>query len=565
MTEEKKMTGYPSIDKPWMKWYSDETKMAEMPNVSMYQYVFDKNKDYLENIALEYFGKKITYKELFKNIDLLANTLIDMGVKRGSVVTIMSMHTPEMIFCLYALNKIGAIANLIYMTLSENEIIDLVKKTDSRLFMYLEIVGEKVKNIKSKIKIPMISLPLAKSMPFINRLIVGMKKIPQVKGAIPYKQLIKKCKKIEMSEEKDIIDGKQPSVIVYTSGTTGEPKGVVHTNNSLNAVAFQYSIADMSLNHGDTFLNAIPPFLGFGVSVGIHTQLGLGTHGILHIKPEADAVAKCFIKKKPMHMIIGPAFINSIIDVCSGDMSWLKTMAGGGGAVTEEQETKLNNQLKTHNCNVEYIAGYGMTEFGATVCTNMNRCKRERALGIPFSKTNIKVLSVETGDELGYDQTGELCFATPNLMEGYRESDGIEITIDEDGTRWFRTGDLGHVDTDGFVYFDGRLKRIYLTKSEDGTVYKLFPSRIEELLMKHNNVELCGVIAVEDTERINTLVVFVSLKAKEQKSIEHDLWDLLRKELPDHFIPRDILILDKMPITQSGKIDYRELERKYNL
>lgn len=536
-----------------------------MPNVSMYQYVYVNNKDYLKNIALQYFGAKITYRELFENIDKAVSAFSKMGVTKGSVVTIMSMHTPEMIYCLYGLNKLGAVANLIYMTLSENEIAELIEKTNSVLFLYLDVAGAKVRNIEQKVKVPMITLPLAKSMPLVKRLIVGMKKMPRIENCISYNRFIEKGKNSTVSICDEHIDGNLPAVIVYTSGTTGEPKGVVHTNASMNAVAFQYSIADMNINHGDTYLNAIPPFLGFGISVGIHTQLGLGTHGILYIKPEAEAVAECFIKNKPMHMIIGPAFINAVTDVCSGDMSWLKTMAGGGGAVTEEQEFNLNSKLKEHNSDVEYIAGYGMTEFGATVCTNMNRCKRERALGIPFSKTNVKVLDVETGKELGYDQVGELFFSTPNLMLGYKDSNGEEITVDNDGTRWFGTGDLGHIDTDGFVFFDGRLKRIYLTKSDDGTVYKLFPARIEELLMKHNNVDFCGTIVVEDEARLNAPVAFVSLNESvnsNKSDIRNELMQMLKQELPDHFMPKNIVIIDRMPTTQSGKIDYRKLEEE---
>lgn len=318
----------------------------------------------------------------------------------------------------------------------------------------------------------------------------------------------------------------------------------------------------MNLNHGDTFLNAIPPFLGFGISVGMHAQLALGTHGILQIVPEAKAVAKKFIKSKPDHMIIGPAFVTAITEACVGNMSWLKTMAGGGGAISEEQEKELNLRLKNCNSSVEYIAGYGMTEFGATVCTNMNRCNRMRSLGIPFAKTNIKVIDPETQNELKYDETGELCFNTPNMMREYWGSNSVDQFLIIDGIRWLRTGDLGHVDQDGFVFFDGRLKRIHITRGADGVAYKVFPQRVEDAIYQNNKIEFCATIGVEDKERITLLISIVKTKAGEICSQDEIIGDI-KNIIPEYSLPQRVIFVDEMPITQSGKIDYQALMKKY--
>lgn len=560
-TEKQNRTGYPSIDKPWLQYYSEKAYRSEIPTCSMYDYVYHNNVTNLSHTALEYFGKKISYKEFFYHVDRLSRSFYFHGIRKSDVVTIMSMQTPETIYSIYALNRIGAIANVIYMTLTEQDIVSYIEKTNSVLFLYLDRVASKIEAIKDKLSIPTLELPLALSMPLLKSKISQLKAKSRSNGK-EFLNYIKEADRLLTLPDIEV-SADDSAVIVYTSGTTGMPKGVVHTNLSINSVPFQYKNADMSLNSGDTYLNSIPPFLGFGISVGMHTQLSLGMHGILNILPEAKVVAKTFMKKKPMHMIIGPVFVAAIIEQCKGDMSWLVTLAGGGGSVSEEQELTLNRKLKECKSNKFYTSGYGMTEFGATVCTNMNRCNKSRSMGIPFAQTNIKVINSDTCEELTYNETGELCFSTPNMMKGYFGENNEKTFFYADGQKWFKTGDLGHIDEDGFVYFDGRLKRIHIAKSEEGITYKVFPIRVEELLSKQPNVEYCGTIAVDDEEGYSVLISFIQPKDGAVCSAE-ELMNICVDNLPTYSIPKQVIFVDEMPTTQSGKIDYAKLETLLN-
>ena len=554
---EHELTGFPSIDKPWLKYYSEEAIQAELPECTMYDFVYQENQSNLSHMALDYFGKKISYQQFFEKVNEFAKAFQACGIKKDDVVTIMSLHTPETIYSIYALNQLGAIVNLIYMTLNADEILKQTNEADSKAFLYLEITSDKVKKIRSKLKVEqIICLPIWWSIPFPLRQIarVKSKSDKSLEEFLAKGGQEKEIKKVQYQPN-------MPAVIVYTSGTTGDPKGVLHTNDSLNAIAFQYKLTDMGLTANSRVLNAIPPFLGFGIAVGIHTQFVLGLEGILQIDPNADAVAKAMMKKKPEHMITGPAFISAIMKSCKGNMNWLKTLAGGGGAISDEEEKKLNKILAKHHATVKYTVGYGMTELGATVCTNMNRCNRSGSLGIPLPKVNVKIINPETKEELAYGEKGEICFSAPSIMLEYvkdiKETEKV-IWI-ENGEKWIHTGDLGYVQKDGFLYFAGRIKRIYITRGKDGIVYKLFPDRIENVLRKCDSIKQSAVNVVEDEKRVHVARAYIVLE-DDQKCDMNRIADTLRKELPEYAVPGEINIIEKMPVTQSGKVDYRALE-----
>ena len=561
------LTGFPSIDKPWLKYYSEEAIQAELPECTVLQYIKNKNTNNLNGIALNYFGNKITYREFFENIDKVAKAFYAIGIRKGDIVTIASLHTPETIYIIYGLNKIGAVANMVYLTLSANEIIENIKSTDSKAFIYFAMIQEKGRIIEKKFPdIKTIILDVSDSMPWYLKYPYRLKNKKDILGkTYRFKNFLSLGEGVVAKEM--LYTKNAPAVIVYTSETTGIPKGVVLSNDNLNAVAEQYSYTTFNFRMNDIFMDMIPPFLGFGISIGIHLPLALGMESALWIDIEPNKVVQAFNRIKPRHFVSGPVIVKAMLENNIKDMKFLSTFAGGGESLSIEQEKKVNSFLHDKGYGGNYVTGYGMTECCATVCTGMPGIYKEGTLGIPLPKVNVKIVNPKDGQEQKYDEVGEVCFQAPNIMSGYfknpKETDNI-IKTHADNKKWIHTGDLGSVDQEGFLTFHGRIKKIYLTKGSDNNVYKLFPMQIENELIKNEEVLECGTIVVPDQEKIHVAIAFVRVKVGlEKETVRGKVLEFARTHLPEHAIPKKIMLIEKMPYTQSNKIDYKKLEKKY--
>ena len=503
--ENKKLTGYPSIDKPWLKYYSEEAINAPLPECTLWQYLWENNKEYLFQTAITYYGKDITYACIFDEIKKYVASFVKLGIKKGDYVTIMSMQTPETIACIYALNYLGAVCNMVYVTLTQAELVRVLENTNSKALFVLDLDIEKINRIAESVEIPVITLSVNNSMPTVVKVLMGFKgkKTKIHNKVMQYKDFISLGKGETIPEcEKD---ADAIAIIVYTSGTTGEPKGVMLSNRNVNTIALECQVTHCYPNpRGQTFLNAMPPFLGYGIAM-MNLAFCSGIVQIILLSSNPDEIAKAVVKYKPNRIVYGPKLAEALIRNVKGDLSFLMEYAGGGEAISEENEKAINSFLPMHGANIKYTGGYGMSEAASAVCSQQNQIDeyKYRSVGIPYPPTNVKVVDTDTDKELEYNKIGELCFSTPSLMVGYyknKQATDQVIKVDEKGTRWIHTGDLGYVDEDGFIFIKGRMKRIFTTFGSDGSMYKLFPQRIEEFISKMTEVLACGIVVKESPE-----------------------------------------------------------------
>jgi len=563
----KKKTGYPSIDKPWLKYYCEEVINASLPECTMYEYVFNLNQDNLDRTAINYYGKNISYQKFFEDIDYVAGSLENAGVKKGDIVTICMINSPETIALMFALNKIGAVANMIYGVSMPDEIAKYLLDTNSSIVFTLDMFQEKFIEIINKVNIDKIIVAnLTQSMSVANRvgarILKGMKPkdLPKDKRFITWKDFMKNS----IRSTTISCNPEAAAVITYTGGTTGGSKGVMLSNKGVVSNVWQYCKMDLPLKRESKWMMVLPLFIAFGVfSAMIPLSVGMTT--IVRI-PMTDSIASLCKKFKPNHIMYGPAYWEAFADDNENlDLSYLVEPMSGGDTLSINTENKINQYLKSHGSSYPLMNGYGMSELGPAISINCKSAFEERSVGIPLVKTIVSTFDTETGAELKYGEIGEICVHTPSMMMGYinniQETANI-MKIHDDGLMWIHSGDLGYISENGFVHIIGRLKRCMLCIA-NGVQKKVFSLDIEKVLQLHEKVDRCAVVPVPDITLNEAPVAYIIPKKNyADVAFEAELREHCERHLQDVYRPIKYIFIDKFPLTKVGKVDYTTLEKR---
>ncbi|MBE5938794.1 MAG: acyl--CoA ligase [Lachnospiraceae bacterium] len=570
---EKGLTGYPSIDKPWMKYYSKEDKKWSVNKCTMFEYIYEKNKEYLDDTALLYMGKKFTYRILFDNIDTVARAFRSIGIGIGDRVAICSVTTPEIIYSIYGLNKLGATVNLLEPRNNAERIKEYLLMSKCKYMIMLDICYSKIQSILDETnlqKIIVVSPTDSALLTYkIGRFITKKRiEIPFGNKYEKWSCFIRRAEKQERNIETAPYDAKLPAVIVYTGGTTGIPKGAMLSNDAINHIAeFARVSTCIGAERQEDFLGIMPPFIAYGLCCGIHGSLSLGNRMIVIPNFKAENFTKLVLKYKPNHFLGVPSFFEELA-CCNKkiDLKFIKCVIAGGDKMSIETEQKINNFFKKNNSTVRIHKGYGMTEMSSAVVVTTDVCNKEGSVGIPLIGNNVKVIDPETGQELTYGQQGELCISTHSMMMGYldnEEETAKLIEVDRYGEKWVHTGDIAYIDEDGCIFIIDRMKRMIIRP--DG--HNVFPSVIETVLVKHISVESVTVVGMPDKNGASGMwpIAFVVLKEEfidERDKIKAELVELMKQKLPERDKAEEIFFKEFLPLTPIGKVDYQQLEKE---
>lgn len=557
------------IPEPWAKYYTKEELNIKIPDISMYDQVKKSSYLYPNYIAYEYMGRKCNYQNFIKEINAYAKVFTNAGVKHGDIVTIMLPNMPNVLVSLYALNKIGAIANMVHPLSSEEEILFSLTSTKSKHLIMLNTFYTKIENIIDKTDVKEVIFASASDyMPFFLKVgynlsqIGKYKKHPKRDKYLSWKGFYKKYYSTEYIKFPKF--GKDtPAVIIHSGGTSGTPKNVVIQNRAFILGALQEKISMKNLHAGDCCLAIMPNFHGFGLSVLMHTPLALGCYSILIPQFDAKKFDIMFHKKNPSCVLGVPTLYEALMsnnNVKNLDLSNLKYIVSGGDILPKSLENKMNEYLKEHNSLGKITQGYGLSEALAAVCLACDDVNKSGSVGIPLAGNQVKIIDPATRETLKYGDVGEICVHSKAFMQGYLNDESetnTALQVHKDGHVWLHTGDLGYMDEDGFVFYKGRLKRMIVSSG-----YNVYPSHVEEVIESHPAVLQCTVVGVPHPYKQEVPKAFIVLKEGYiAMFVKDDIKAYCKKKLSKYMIPAEFVFRKRLPKTKLGKVDFKSLQK----
>ena len=557
------------IPEPWAKYYTKEELNIKIPDISMYDQVKKSSYLYPNYIAYEYMGRKCNYQNFIKEINAYAKVFTKAGVKHGDIVTIMLPNMPNVLVSLYALNKIGAIANMVHPLSSEEEILFSLTSTKSKHLIMLNTFYTKIENIIDKTDVKEVIFASASDyMTFFLKVgynlsqIGKYKKHPKRDKYLSWKGFYKKYYSTEYIKFPKF--GKDtPAVIIHSGGTSGTPKNVVIQNRAFILGALQEKISMKNLHAGDCCLAIMPNFHGFGLSVLMHTPLALGCYSILIPQFDAKKFDIMFHKKNPSCVLGVPTLYEALMsnnNVKNLDLSNLKYIVSGGDILPKSLENKMNEYLKEHNSLGKITQGYGLSEALAAVCLACDDVNKSGSVGIPLAGNQVKIIDPATRETLKYGDIGEICVHSKAFMQGYLNDESetnTALQVHKDGHVWLHTGDLGYMDDDGFVFYKGRLKRMIVSSG-----YNVYPSHVEEVIESHPAVLQCTVVGVPHPYKQEVPKAFIVLKEGYiAMFVKDDIKAYCKKKLSKYMIPAEFVFRKRLPKTKLGKVDFKSLQK----
>ena len=556
---------------PWKGHTEDIPLHLEYFEGSMFDAVKKAADQYPDYTAFTFMGRGTSYREMIREIEKCARALKTIGVRENDKVTIALPNCPQAIYMFYAVNLVGAIANMVHPLSAEKEIEFYLNESDSVTAITLDQFYHKFENVRSNTKVVNIIIASVKdalSQPLKAGYMLTegrkIKKIPKEAPVIRWNEFMRLSSacfynyKVERKSD-------DPAVILYSGGTTGKTKGIVLTNMNFNALGAQIVATNPMYRPGDKMLSAMPMFHGFGLGVCIHSILQCGGCCILIPRVNPKDYAKQVVKNRCNFIAGVPTLYEAMLRMKSmenADLSCLKGVFSGGDSLSIELKKKFDKFLYDHKAVIQVREGYGTTETVTACCLTPPHMFKEGSIGVPFPDTYIKIVEPDTDRELPYGEEGEILLAGPTVMKEYmKHPDETARTLRHhaDGLTWVYTGDLGTMDDEGFIYFRGRAKRMIISSG-----YNIYPGQLENILDAHELVQMSCVIGVPDPYRMQKVKAFVKLVAGVPANDEtkETLLAYCRKNIAKFAMPYDIEFRDDMPKTLVGKVAYRQLEEE---
>lgn len=561
------------IEGAWKKHLNSKNWVKEYPDCSMVNYLKQTSEKYPNFYALEFEGKKITYKNLLKQIDKTAKALFNIGIKKGDVISIISVNTPQAVMTIYAANRLGAIANMIHPLLSALEIETFIENTNSSAVLILDQVYPKIEKVvwKNGAKPKIILTRIIDALPTYLKPLYAVSNKTNI-SLNPNHDTVYWNEILNASSIKNTIlpidDGQadDTALIMYSGGTTGTPKGVMLTNLNFNSYAIQaYDVSGVENIAGKKSIAILPLFHGFGLATGIHSTLCNGLHVYLIPKFDFKKSVDLIFRKKINCIYAIPALFEALLrspKIEKKDLSFLLSLVSGGDKLQDKLYTRLDLALKKGNAGGVFCDGYGQTECLAGCIANPYFAVKPKSVGILQPDMLAKIVKPGTQEEVPNGTDGELCICGPTVMKGYyknEEETKLVLQVHGDGKTWLHTGDIFSRDDDGYFYFKQRISRMVISSG-----YNIYVTEVEKVINSCPAVAQSCVVGINNKVLGQKIIAHVVLNNPEADKdlVRSKILEQCKDMLPEYSIPHEIRFRDELPVTNLGKINFKVLENE---
>lgn len=555
-------TGYPSIDKPWLRYVDLDTVYKQRASKTIYQEILDNNRDNLDGVAIEFYGNKIKYRKLFQNIDLLSKAFIANGVKKGDFVTISCAGIPETTYAFYALSKIGACANSMSPFFDKQGMTDRINDCASKILLVMDqfysSVKEKVKgsSINKIVVIPTLNSSLLR--------FVKPSKIELDDNTVTYNEFIKEGKTVKNVETVQY-EPSMPVAMVYSSGSTGSSKAILLSNDSFQNSIHSYEACNMDLSRDQKDYQIIPPWFSTGASTSMHLPLANGATIFMDPRFDKEVFVSNVINNKINVVVATTSLYSGFLEpklVKDADLSFFTNPFQGGEPLKKEMKEAIEKVFKEHGSNSALKIGYGQCECGAGIATQTDDFYRsDGSVGIPIPGVVCAIFD-DNRNELKYNERGEIYVNTKSGMIGYYNKPKATdeyFYIDDFGTKWNCTGDIGKIDDEGNLFVYGRAGDFSIVNGK-----KIFNFDVENIIITDEDVRDCDIISENGNgDSLVAHIIFTdSLKNQlaNNEGLLYKKLDLFQKKLLEEYndldyIPTIFKIRDEFPLALFGKRD----------
>ena len=538
-------------------------------NLTCYDYLKVCAKKTGDFTAVYAFGSKTKLSKLISDIDALAAYFNSIGIVKGDAVTIFLPNVVHAFTTFYSLNKIGVIANIVHPLTSPEGLKESMELTKSKAIFILDILAAKYADMLNELEVPVIMC--SNSDYVVAPAVPAFKVFEKVKGKgiDNYKNSVKYLKAVAIGSKKsadECHDGSKVAVYLHGGGTTGKSKTIMLSSNNLNNLAEKLNTLDIPHKPGDEYsLMVLPIFHAFGLGIAMHFPL---THGFTSIPmPQFNAeTANKHLKKHKVTFLLGvPNMFKKMMEDKNFDGPHLKNLRlvfCGGDVLPERLVKEFNKTVAKNGGKGKLFRGYGLTEVSSVCTVNTYANNREDSIGKPLGDIVVQIWD-EMKNEVPTGTTGEIVVKGDTAMIGYFNGDNRVLNegvyVDAKGERWIPTGDLGYKDSDGFIFFTGRKKRMIIISG-----YNVYPVDIENAVLQIPFVsEACAVQGYLKNKPCVKLCVTLN-QSMDKDDAADKIQAYCKKNLAKFSCPRKIEVMDSFPRTKMAKVDFMKLSDTFD-